>query len=164
MKKIFALALALMMVLSLAACGGGKDPAPSGSGTADPGTQQTDPGNSEVTTPPEDETEPSAEIDLSQFTAVEVPDWEILEDWMVPTGGVLTEADEMMGLYFLTVSGITMAEVESYEQVLVDNGLTAHTGNISTHIFDNDQVEIFLDLQAVETTKESVLRITIEKP
>lgn len=47
MKKILALALALMLVLSLAACGGGKtDPAPSGGGsTTDPGTTQQQPDN-----------------------------------------------------------------------------------------------------------------------
>lgn len=47
MKKILALALALMLVLSLAACGGKTDPTPSGSGgsTTDPGT--TDPGASQ---------------------------------------------------------------------------------------------------------------------
>ena len=41
MKKILALALTLMMVISLTACGGKTDPAPSGS-TTDPGTQQTE--------------------------------------------------------------------------------------------------------------------------
>lgn len=44
MKKILALLLALTMVFTLAACGGKIDPAPSGGGTAAPGTsQQTDP-------------------------------------------------------------------------------------------------------------------------
>ena len=158
MKKILALALALMLVFALAACGE-KEPNPSGNGT-----DNSTPSGSNTTNPNPQETEPSTEIDLSQFTAVDIPDWEILEDWMVPTGGVLTSASEMMGLHFLTVSGITMAEVESYEQVLVDNGLTAHTGNPTTHSFDNDSVEITLALQAVETTKTSEMKITIEKP
>ena len=43
MKKLFALILALMMVLSLAACGGKDDPKPSGS--TDPGTSQQEPSN-----------------------------------------------------------------------------------------------------------------------
>lgn len=51
MKKILALALALMMLLSLAACGGKTDPAPSG-GDNTPSSQQTeqntpDPGTDE---------------------------------------------------------------------------------------------------------------------
>lgn len=46
MKKLITLALALLMVLSLAACGGGND-TPDPSGSNDPGTsQQTDPGTS----------------------------------------------------------------------------------------------------------------------
>ena len=48
MKKFLALALALMMVFALAACGGKTDPAPSGND--DPGTsQQTEPGVSQQT-------------------------------------------------------------------------------------------------------------------
>lgn len=54
MKKILAVVLTLMMVLSLAACGGKTDPAPSGSSgqeqtnAPDPGTSQaTDPGASQ---------------------------------------------------------------------------------------------------------------------
>ena len=42
MKKFLALALALMMVFALAACGE-KNPTPSGDGTSDPGTSQQTP-------------------------------------------------------------------------------------------------------------------------
>ena len=38
MKKLFALLLAMMMVLSLAACGGNDTPDPSGSGSNTPGS------------------------------------------------------------------------------------------------------------------------------
>lgn len=41
MKKLFALLIAVMMVLSLAACGGNDDPDPSGSGTGQQGSEQT---------------------------------------------------------------------------------------------------------------------------
>lgn len=63
MKKILVLALALMMVLSLAACGGKTDPAPSGGDTTDPGTQQTDPGTSEPGSTPD----PGTQSDGDQF-------------------------------------------------------------------------------------------------
>ena len=52
MKKLFTLLLALVLALSLAACGGGSDPKPSGSsGTNDTppaSTQQTDPGTTQT--------------------------------------------------------------------------------------------------------------------
>lgn len=55
MKKLFALLIAMMMVLSLAACGGGNDtPDPSGSGDNTPGNSQQQeqpgdtPGNNEL--------------------------------------------------------------------------------------------------------------------
>ncbi|MCC8026658.1 MAG: hypothetical protein LIP16_15330 [Clostridium sp.] len=52
MKKLFALLLALVLALSLAACGGGSDPKPSGSsGTNDTppaSTQQNDPGTTQT--------------------------------------------------------------------------------------------------------------------
>ena len=40
MKKLFALLLTLAMVLSLAACGGSKDEAPSGDSASDPTTTE----------------------------------------------------------------------------------------------------------------------------
>ena len=45
MKKLIALLFALVMVLSLAACGGNDTPDPSGSGTTDPGKNENPSGN-----------------------------------------------------------------------------------------------------------------------
>ena len=47
MKKLFALLLAMMMALSLAACGGNEE-TPSGSGTTDPGTSRQPSGSSVI--------------------------------------------------------------------------------------------------------------------
>ena len=87
MKKLFALLLVLMLALSLAACGGKDNPGPSGSsgnGTADPGTQQTDPGDSRQEPPdmPDasigDEEEPLGEVDddaaIPELVAGDWPD------------------------------------------------------------------------------------------
>lgn len=49
MKRLFALCLAIAVVLTLAACGDQADPAPSGDSTADPGTSQQE--ESGATTP-----------------------------------------------------------------------------------------------------------------
>ena len=48
MKKIVVLGLALILALALTACGGEKDPAPSGDGTTDPGTSQQTPSGGEI--------------------------------------------------------------------------------------------------------------------
>ena len=47
MKRFLVFLLSALLVLSLAACGGDKEPTPSGGGTTDPGSQQTDPGTSQ---------------------------------------------------------------------------------------------------------------------
>lgn len=51
MKKLLSLALALVVALSLVACGGGNDPAPNGGGQPD--AQQTDPGASQQAQAPD---------------------------------------------------------------------------------------------------------------
>ena len=63
MKKLLTFLLAFIMALSLAACGGEKDPAPSGSDATDPGTSQQEPGggsNDREETPSDNHTETSA--------------------------------------------------------------------------------------------------------
>lgn len=78
MKKLFALILALVMVLSLAACGD-KDPAPSGSDTPPASSQQTDPGTDE----PDDKGGQTAGWPTEGYGAlIPEPDWdyEIIQD------------------------------------------------------------------------------------
>lgn len=62
MKKFIALALVLVMVFALTACGGKDEPKPSGN-TADPGTQQTEPAiTQQPTNAPDD-----SELDMTSW-------------------------------------------------------------------------------------------------
>jgi hypothetical protein len=100
-------------------------------------------------------------IDLSQFTPVDVPKWDIVQDWMVPDFGVITKASETLKdfMYTLTVCGVTKADVESYRKVLVNNGMT----KTSDYSYVKDKVQVSLGTAGVETTKDSPLYVTIEK-
>ena len=78
MRKLFALILALVMVLSLAACGGKDDPKPSGnSGTGDtpPASTQQEP----ASTPGSDTSKPTEEKTATEYleafdlSAIEIP-------------------------------------------------------------------------------------------
>lgn len=164
MKKILVMALALMMVLSLVACGGKDDPKPSGNDTPSTSQQTGQPSNTpDDSQPSGGEETPSGgeEIDLSQFTPVDVPDWELIEDWMIPDFGVITKTEEMIPnwTYAITVSGVTSEDVENYKKVLEENGLTAGAGTT----YSNDKLEIALATQSVGTTASSYMPITISK-
>ena len=102
-----------------------------------------------------------SKIDLSKFTAVEIPKWDIVEDWMVPEFGVVTKASEMLKdrMYSLTIVGVTKKNVESYRQILIDNGMT----KISNFSYTKDAVQVNIGIAGVETTKDSEMTITIQK-
>lgn len=77
MKKIFALLIALMMVLALAACGGNEE-TPSGGGTTDPGTSTSQPEQQSGSAPaesvesstPDNTSESSTEYTQAELTSM----------------------------------------------------------------------------------------------
>ena len=73
MKRILLITVALIMVLTLAACGGTTDPAPSG-GTSDPGTSKPEQGGNT----------PAASTDYFY------DQYDFCEEWMMPDNGVYT--------------------------------------------------------------------------
>jgi hypothetical protein len=124
MRKHIFLVLALALAFTLAACGGNETPAAlTGSGTTPPTTQ----GGSDTTTPSStpdnnggDHYNPN-----DHFTAVPV-DIDFVEDWMLPTDGVITEVeleDEGLGIYMIRIEGISKAQKENFEKTLESKGM-----------------------------------------
>ena len=115
MKKILALALAIMMVLSLAACGGGNEETPSGSGGSTPGSseQQEQPSD----TPDEDKND-------GPDVSGEWPDNEWTELVSKPTTGTITGHSylDSMGLYYVYIADWSLEDAEAYMNELAAIG------------------------------------------
>lgn len=115
-----------------------------------------------------------AEIDLSRFTPVEMPELEYpIKDWMIPKHGVITSFDTSTGAVRnidITISGITLAQVENYKNVLLDNGMIGESTSIPDFAsykkpYGNyNNLIIRLDTKDVETTKSSSMNIRITVP
>ena len=128
MKKILALALALMMVLSLAACGE-KTPAPSGGDTTDPGTSQQEQQPSD--TP--DESTPSDTPDNTQSGKVDNASVEWPEnEWtaIIPKAAdTVMKIDENMstgmGNAYVIYMDWTDEDALAYGQKIAETGVTA---------------------------------------
>ena len=118
MKKILVLALALMMVLSLAACGGKTDPAPSGSGTTDPGTSQQ-PSN----TP--DDNASSGEADNASVAWPENEWTEIIPKAADTVIKIDENMSTGMGSAYAIYMDWTDEEAHAYGQKIVETGVTA---------------------------------------
>ncbi|MDO4540105.1 MAG: hypothetical protein Q4B48_03225 [Syntrophomonadaceae bacterium] len=138
MKKLLALAMALIMVFALAACGGDTEPAPSGGDTADPGTQQTDPGASEP--------EPSDQDDPGDV--VEWPDNEFTNLIPQPEGGTVFSEDAVDNAYFeghtMTMTDWSVEDCKAYAEALIAAGFDKPgAGFDSVVITDNDSIYSF---------------------
>ena len=164
MKKAFTLVLALVLVLSLAACGSSNTPSNTPSGN---NTTSTPPASQGDTTPSGNDTTPSEnnsnkEIDLSQFTPKELPESSLLEEWMKPEFGVITSGSETMKdyMYQFTVSGVTKANEESYRQLIESKGFVVHS---TSYTYRKDGIQIALGTAGIETTSDSIMTVTIEK-
>ena len=147
-QKLLVGLLAVVMCFVLTGCG--EEKTNNGGGNNNGGSGQQEQGGNNQ----------NDEIDLSQFTAVELPESSLLEDWMKPTFGVITSGSETMKdyMYSFTVSGVSTVNVDTYRELLKSHGYEGDS--IS---FKKDNKTISLGTAAVETTKTSYMTITIEK-
>ncbi|MDO4540810.1 MAG: hypothetical protein Q4B48_06920 [Syntrophomonadaceae bacterium] len=105
MKKLLALAMALIMVFALAACGGDTEPAPSGDGAADPGVSEQQPSDTS------DDSTPDPGIDTPSGPVI-AEGWEIPE---YPHGElVYTEYDDNGAVHSLYFNNTTIEECHEY--------------------------------------------------
>ena len=156
MKKLITLTLALILILSLAACGESKD------GKDNKDDNSTNPpvsqdGNN--VTP--DNNGGDNEIDLSQFIPKELPASSLLENWMKPEFGVITSGNETVKdfMYQFTVSGVTKANEESYRQLIESKGFA----KTSEYTYTKDTVQISLGTAGIGTTSDSFMTVSIQK-
>ena len=133
MKKLFALFIALMMIFSLAACGGNETP--SGSEGDNPGTSQSgNEGGSERV--------PSTDYFYDHY--------DFCEEWMMPDDGVYTSyryvspdsnkaGNEMVTI---RIYDITEEQIEAYIQKIEGQGYSYLIGNSYTKSTDTGKAMI----------------------
>ena len=124
MKKLLALALTLMMVLSLAACGGKTDPAPSGNSTSDPGTSQQEPSNT---------SDPGTADSIPADSGEEWPDNEFTQKVPEIPFSITSASDDGDGTFTVRFSDATIADGKAYGAALQEAGFNVNArGDLDT--------------------------------
>lgn len=154
MKKLLALILALTMILSLAACGGGeKKPAETKGQTEPPvqtqpqtqAPQQTDPVSADV---PE-----SLEIPVDQYP--------FLSSLVLPDDGAVTSIDDTWymedGIIEMVVKPMTFDKVAAYREKLADAGYTEH--EVSGLVSPDFKLELLIGDMWVDSMRYIILTI-----
>lgn len=131
MKKLFALLLALVVCLTLVACGGGNKP--TGGNGADPGQQQE-----------QQEQQPSGGSTHTASTDYFWEKYDFTEEWMLPDGGVYTgyqyidpaeNEAENEGVY-VYVYEVTQQQYEDYIKKVESQGYSLLIGDAYSKTVD----------------------------
>ncbi len=158
MKKLIAITLVLVIALSLAACGGGGSSSSSSrAGSSTPPASSTPPTSSSAPVAPSStpEAKPSYEVDLSVYEAAEILDIEYIQDWMLPSDGVVTVFIDNNGYCQIDVGGIYQVELDKYVEQLKSNGMEAVDDSGKKFSIDETQVEIVTTLMNEEPYEAS---------
>lgn len=125
MKKLIALLIAGMMVLSLTACGGGKDdPAPSSNATSDPAASQQEVQDEQPSNSTDVDTTPSSNEDPeknSEAEGIAWPDNDFTKHIPKPESGTLL-AETALGLGYSMILDMTIEEAAAYAGQLKEAG------------------------------------------
>ncbi len=156
MKKIFALLLALVMLLSLAACGGGEKPAESKAPETDPPAQsQPAPTETEPV-----ETDPAIE-NVPQSLEIPVDRYPFLSGLVLPDDGAVTSIDDTWymedGIIEMVVKPMTFDKVAAYREKLAEAGYTEH--EVSGLVSPDFKLELLIGDMWVDSMRYITLTI-----
>ena len=165
MKKLFALLLALVMVLSLAACGGGGEKTPSNddktSGSIGQQEQNTpDPVEDEPEETDPVETDPIVQ-DAPQSLEIPVDQYPFLSSLVLPDDGAVTSIDDTWymedGIIEMVVKPMTFDKVAAYREKLADAGYTEH--EVSGLVSPDFKLELLIGDMWVDSMRYITLTI-----
>ena len=165
MKKLFALLLALVMVLSLAACGGGDEKTPSNddktSGSIGQQEQNTpDPVEDEPEETDPVETDPIVQ-DAPQSLDIPVDQYPFLSSLVLPDDGAVTSIDDTWymedGIIEMVVKPMTFDKVAAYREKLADAGYTEH--EVSGLVSPDFKLELLIGDMWVDSMRYITLTI-----
>ena len=165
MKKLFALLLALVMVLSLAACGGGGEKTP-GNEDKTPGSigQQEQNAPDPVEDEPEEtdpvETDPVVQ-DAPQSPEIPVDQYPFLSSLVLPDDGAVTSIDDTWymedGIIEMVVKPMTFDKVAAYREKLANAGYTEH--EVSGLVSPDFKLELLIGDMWVDSMRYITLTI-----
>ena len=165
MKKLFTLLLALVMVLSLAACGGGDEKTPSNDDkTSGSIGQQEQNSPDPVEDEPEEtdpvETDPIVQ-DAPQSLDIPVDQYPFLSSLVLPDDGAVTSIDDTWymedGIIEMVVKPMTFDKVAAYREKLANAGYTEH--EVSGLVSPDFKLELLIGDMWVDSMRYITLTI-----
>ena len=165
MKKLLALLLALVMVLSLAACGGGDEKTPSNDDkTSGSIGQQEQNSPDPVEDEPEEtdpvETDPIVQ-DAPQSLDIPVDQYPFLSSLVLPDDGAVTSIDDTWymedGIIEMVVKPMTFDKVAAYREKLANAGYTEH--EVSGLVSPDFKLELLIGDMWVDSMRYITLTI-----
>lgn len=165
MKKLFTLLLALVMVLSLAACGG-ENPVESNPPETDPPAQtqpaptETEPAETDPVKTDPVETDPIVQ-DAPQSLEIPVDQYPFLSSLVLPDDGAVTSIDDTWymedGIIEMVVKPMTFDKVAAYREKLADAGYTEH--EVSGLVSPDFKLELLIGDMWVDSMRYITLTI-----